>query len=206
AGFARIAGPRPLPNPSALAESDPGVLAFEGDQVVLELAPATRSDRVHLVAGINPSGEVSIVDTRTGQTIGRIPATNHIATALATSALGDELAVGRADGTVDRYALPSLQRVGVVFGSDTSPIKQIAYQPSGRLIASGSPSAVDLIDRSLGEIVATIAYTTARTIVDSVLGNVAPSLGNGAVQFDATGRHLLTSGFESSRPALMCPP
>jgi WD40 repeat protein len=203
AGFARIAGTRPLPNPSALAESDPSVLAYEGDQVVLKLAPATRSDRVHLVAGINPSGDVSIVDTRTAQTIGKIPASNHVATALAISALGDELAVGRADGTMERYALPSLQRVGVVFGSHTSPIKQIAYQPSGQLIASGSPSAVDLIDRSLGEIVATIGYATARTIVDSVLGNAAPSLGNGAVQFDATGRHFLTSGFESSRPALM---
>jgi WD40 repeat protein len=197
--FVRVAGPQPVPG----GDISSGVLTFDGGQVVVEPSPASRNDRAHLVVGVDEAGAVSVVDTRTAKTLGSVPARDHAATTVGLSPSGGELAVGRSDGTVERYAVPSMRPLGTVLGSHSSPVEQIAYQPQGQLIAIGSRSTVDLLDRSLGEIVATIDFAPIDSPAQG--GAEAPSagLGDGAVQFDATGRHLLTSGFEGNRPALV---
>jgi WD40 repeat protein len=136
---------------------------------------------------------VAVVDLGSGRPIGavelRTDAHNADATTVAFSSSGDELAVGRYDGTIVRYAVPSLRRMGSVLRAQAGAVHQLAYQPNGTLLASASADRVELIDLASEAHVASISFS--------------PLSGHGGVaQFDAAGRVLLTQGYLESRPAL----
>jgi WD40 repeat protein len=154
---------------------------------------------------VSALGDIVLWDLRTGRPEGHpIIATGRTvpaATAVAFSPDGNELAVGRLDGTIQRYSLPLLQPVGPPIAGHSNPIGQIAYQPSGPLLAAASSAAVDLIDRDTSERIATLPYAGA-TPLEAVFGSLEATYGDGTAQFGEDGRVLVTNGYGTDTPAL----
>jgi WD40 repeat protein len=146
-------------------------------------------------------GDVLLWNARTGALVGDpIIARGPTATALAFSTDGHELAVGRSDGTITRYAVPSLEPIGNPVIGQTSPISQLAYQPDGTLLASASSDSTKLIDLSTDQTVAVIPFAADEAFhVDEPVGTASPA-GN-EVQFSASGDQLLTSGVSGIGPS-----
>jgi WD40 repeat protein len=158
------------------------------------------------VAIVDGAGAVVVRDARSGRPDGKPIVATAPTTALAFSSGGDELAIGRHDGTVQRYAVPSLRKIGAPLGGHTLAIRAIAYQPGGLLLASASYDAVDIVDRATNERVATIPYAGG----DPLLVDRFTTPGKGTVQFAHGGRILLTNGYSPAGatravPALLWP-
>jgi WD40 repeat protein len=150
-------------------------------------------------ATISSFGDVVVWDLRTGEPVGPpiIGEATTGASAVAFALDGSELAVGRRDGTILRYAVPSLRPNGTVFGGHAAAIGQIAYQPKGSLLAAASAEVVDVFDLASGANVPVIRFNNPGSLA---AGLTRPS---GIVQFDATGRVLLTNGYLTTRAALL---
>ena len=150
-------------------------------------------------ATFNQEGDLVVWDLRRGRPIAPpIIAANvqQGATAVAFSADGSEVAVGRVDGSIVRYALPSLRQVGTPFGGHAAAIGQVAFQPHGSLLAAASAEAVELLDLDSGTSVPLIAFNPPGSI-----GAATPP--SGYAQFSADGRSLLTVGYLERRGALL---
>jgi WD40 repeat protein len=156
---------------------------------------------VGISVGISDS-RIALWDARSGAPIGKPVAISTVGanrssdfgqqlevTTAAISADGKELAV--TNGGLARYSLPSLRRIGAVLRGPSGPV---AYQPGGSLLAAVDGESVDLIDRSLGQVVATIAFPSQARRTNFI---------DPTVQFDAAGKTLLTRGFADSHPALL---
>jgi WD40 repeat protein len=147
-------------------------------------------------ATISGFGDVVVWDLHTGKPLGApILASDSStnASAVAFSPSGDEIAVGRDDGTVLRYSVPALRPLGNPVGGHGTAIREVAYQPHGTLIATASGDRVELIDRSSGTTIATMPFAPNQPL----------SIKVPTVQFDATGDLLLTQGDLAVRPALL---
>jgi WD40 repeat protein len=145
-------------------------------------------------------GDVLLWNARTGSPVGDpIIALGPTATALAFSSDGRELAVGRSNGTITRYAVPSLEQIGNPVIGQTSPISQLAYQPGGTLLASASGDSTKLIDLSTDQTVAVIPFVTDEAFNPDGTDSPAPNV----VQFSPSGDELLTSGISNIGPATM---
>ena len=155
---------------------------------------------------VSAYGDIVLWDLRSSRPVGDpIIATGRAvpaATAVAFSPDGTELAVGRLDGTVERYAVPSLRPVGPAIAGHSTPIGQIAYQPSGSLLAAASADGVDLIDRVTGVRIATLPDVGA-TPLEAAFGSVELMYGDGTALFGEQGRVLVTNGYGVDVPALL---
>jgi hypothetical protein len=153
------------------------------------------------VAMLTPSG-FALWDARSGRPVGApvvFPTEGGqggeliFPNAAAFSPDGKEVAVSRSNGTIVRYAVPSLRPIGDAISASDG---LLAYQPNGSMLAATNGNAVDLIDLSLGQVIATIP------LADGLQDNHAYAF-EPTVQFDTSGRTFLTTGWTDSHPALV---
>jgi hypothetical protein len=118
-------------------------------------------------------------------------------TAAAFSPSGRELALGGHDGTITRYALPSLKVIDRT-GGRSSAIGAIAYSPTGDLLAAVNANGASLIDVPTGDLLGRVDYSEPG--FDLAFTDDGNRLGRGFAAFREQGNDLVIPDLFTDAP------